>query len=107
MGLLSQVSLDDTPFFSVATWGLLTVTMYFTLSEAQLVLTKQLQLVTYIIGQTIYRIYFHPLAKIPGPTLNAISVVRLPFTVGVVARVTKIVRFRSLSACGEAPIYTK
>jgi len=82
MGLLSQLSLDDIPFSSVATWGLLTVTMHFTSSEARSVLTKQLQLVTYFIGQTIYRLYFHPLAKFPGPRVNAISVVRLPFDSG-------------------------
>jgi hypothetical protein len=75
LDLVSQLS-----FVTVATTGLLTVKTPFpptsTSPEARLVLTKTLQLVAYFVGQTIYRLYFHPLAKFPGPTLNAISVVR-------------------------------
>lgn len=86
LDLVSQLSLDDIPFVTVAAWGLLTVKTHFTIAstspEALFVLTKTLQLVTYFVGQTIYRLYFHPLAKFPGPTLNAISAVRLLFDSG-------------------------
>lgn len=36
-----------------------------------------LQSLLYYIGQIIHRLYFHPLHKIPGPWINAVS--RIPF----------------------------